>query len=130
MSHLQPSQRLLRLGDLQLRILRVLWEQGEATVARVSAGLGRGSRLAYTTIATMLRKMEARGLVRHRVEGRTFIYEASVREEQVGRTMTAHLLDRLFKGNLASMVSHLLSAREVSRDELAQLERLIQERKR
>jgi BlaI family transcriptional regulator, penicillinase repressor len=119
----------LRLGDLQLRILRILWHNGEATVAEVINALGRGTRLAYTTVATMLRKMEARGLVRHRVEGRSFIYKALVREEQVSRKLTDHLLDRLFQGSLAGMVSHLLSTHEVSVEELGELERLIAERK-
>ena len=121
--------RGLRLGDLQLRIMRIVWQRGEATVAEVMEGLGR-SQLAYSTVATMLRKMEARGLVRHRVEGRTFIYTALVAEEQVSRKMTDHLLERLFQGSLAGMVSHLLSTREVSEAELAELERMIAERKR
>ena len=124
------SGRGLRLGDLQLRIMRVVWKRGEASVADVLEALGRGSRLAYTTVATMLRKMEARGLVLHRVAGRTFIYRALVGEEQVSRKMTDHLLDRLFHGSLAGMVSHLLSTHEVSEDELLELERLIAERKR
>jgi predicted transcriptional regulator len=120
----------LRLGDLQLRIMRILWQRGQATVAEVLDGLGRGTQLAYTTVATMLRKMEARGLVRHRVDGRTFIYKALVGEEQVSRKMTDHLLERLFQGSLSGMVSHLLSTHEVSADELAELERLIAQRKR
>jgi predicted transcriptional regulator len=121
--------RGLRLGDLQLRIMRILWQRGEATVAEVMEDLGR-AQLAYTTVATMLRKMEARGLVRHRVEGRTFIYKPQVAEEQVSRKMTDHLLDRLFQGSLSGMISHLLSTREVTESELAELERLIAERKR
>jgi predicted transcriptional regulator len=110
--------------------MRIVWKQGEASVADVLEALGRSSRLAYTTVATMLRKMEARGLVQHRVAGRTFIYRALVGEEQVSRKMTDHLLDRLFHGSLAGMVSHLLSTHEVSQEELAELERLIAERKR
>jgi predicted transcriptional regulator len=110
--------------------MRIIWRRGEATVAEVIDELGRASRLAYTTIATMLRKMEGRGLVRHRVDGRTFIYKAQVGEEQVSRKMTDHLLDRLFQGSLSGMVSHLLSTHEVSAAELAELERLIAERKR
>ncbi len=120
----------LRLGDLQLRILRILWRHHEATVAEVMEQLGRASRLAYTTVATMLRKMEARGLVRHRVDGRTFIYRSLVGEEQVSRKLTDHLLERLFQGSLSGMVSHLLSTHEVTPDELAKLESLIEERKR
>jgi len=78
----------------------------------------------------MLRKMEERGLVGHRTESRTFVYRAAVAEERVGRKMAGHLLDHLFQGSLSTMVSHLLTSREVSADELAELERLIAERKR
>ena len=119
-----------RLGDLQLRIMQVLWEQGDATVASVHEALAGENDLAYTTIATMLRKMEARGLVRHRVDGRSFVYRAAVAAEAVSRGMAGHLLDKLFEGSLADMVHHLRSTREVSREELSKIERLIVERKK
>ncbi|MGD0536249.1 MAG: BlaI/MecI/CopY family transcriptional regulator [Verrucomicrobiota bacterium] len=122
--------KIHRLGDLQLRIMQALWARGEATVADVLAALGGRAPLAYTTIATMLRKMEARGLVGHRAEGRSFVYRAVVAEESVTRGMAEHVLDRLFEGSLAEMVSHLLTHREISRAELARLEKLIVERKR
>jgi len=115
---------LHRLGDLQLRILKVLWEREEATVADVHQQL-EGRDLAYTTVATMLRKMEDRELVSHRVEGRSFFYKAKVAAKTVTRGLSDHLLDRLFEGSLASMVSHLLSTREVSGEELDQLQKLI-----
>ena len=119
-----------RLGDLQLRIMKVLWASGEATVAEVHKALPDESDLAYTTVATMLRKMEARGLVKHHLEARSFVYRAAVAEEAVSRGMADHLLVRLFEGSLADMVRHLLSNREVSRAELSKLERLIAERKK
>jgi BlaI family transcriptional regulator, penicillinase repressor len=119
-----------RLGDLQLRIMKVLWASGEATVAEVHKGLGVESDLAYTTVATMLRKMEARRLLTHRLEERSFVYRAVVGEEEVSQGMADHLLDRLFEGSLADMVRHLLSSREVSRAELSKLEKLIAEQKR
>jgi len=122
-----PAQ--LRLGDLQLRILKVLWHQGEASVADVLAGLGTDAGLAYTTVATMLRKMEARGLVAHEPKGRQFVYRALVAHDQITQSLAGQLLDRLFAGSLSNMVSHLLTHREVSRDELARLEALISERK-
>jgi predicted transcriptional regulator len=124
-----PKPTLHRLGDLQLRILNALWRQGEATVAQVQDAIPGGGRLAYTTMATMLRKMDARGLVRHRLEGRTFVYRAAVSESQVGRGMAEHVLDRLFSGSVAALVSHLLTAREVSRDELDRIESLVAERR-
>lgn len=123
------AKRIQRLGDLQLRIMRVLWERGPAYVAEVQAALS-DDKLAYTTVATMLRKMEARGLVRHREDGRRFVYEAAVTESLVTRSMSDDLVDRLFGGSLTEAVSHLLEHREVSREELAQLEQLIREHKK
>ena len=122
------SKKTYRLGDLQLRIMRVLWNLGPASVAQVQDRL-EGDPLAYTTVATMLRKMEDRGLVRHREHQRRFIYEAAVTAEDVTRSMADDLVDRLFEGSLADAVSHLLETREVSPRELARLEQLIQERK-
>ena len=122
--------RTHRLGDLQLKIMKVLWEREEATVSDVHEALIGERDLAYTTVATMLRKMEARGLVKHRVEGRSFVYRAAVASDAVTRGMSDHLLDRLFEGSLADMVSHLLTTREVSREELSKIEKLIAERKK
>lgn len=119
-----------RLGDLQLKILKILWERGESNVAEVHEALEASDRLAYTTVATMLRKMEARGLVRHRTDDRRFLYSAAVTSEEVTRNMSHDMIERLFEGNLADMVSHLLQTREVSREELTELERLIARRKK
>lgn len=127
----------IRLGNLQLRILQALWDGGGGTVADVQMRLAEegaddepaGSGLAYTTVATMLRKMEDRGLVRHEAQGRKFVYHAVAKQRDVTRSMTHDILDRLFEGSLADMVSHLLTSREVSRHELARLEQLIAERK-
>lgn len=122
-------EQTYRLGDLQLRIMKVLWEAGPASVAQVQEQLG-GQPLAYTTVATMLRKMEDRGLVGHIEQDRKYLYQPAVTAEEVTRSMADDLVDRLFAGNLADAVSHLLETREVSREELSRLERLIQERKK
>jgi predicted transcriptional regulator len=123
-----PKRRGVRLGELQLRIMRVLWKLDAATVSEVQDRLGR-PRLAYTTVATMLRKMEARGLIDHWEEGRKFRYRAVVSEDEVTRSMAGDLVDRLFAGSLTDAVSHLLENHEISREELDRLEQLIQQRK-
>lgn len=128
-----PSKRtnqVHRLGDLQLRIMNCLWEKGEASVNEVVKVLNVESQFAYTTIATMLRKLEARGLVAHREEGRAFIYRALARQSEVSQSLADHLVQRLFSGNWLEAVSQLISTREISRAELKQLEKLIAERKK
>lgn len=122
--------RVYRLGDLQLRIMKILWRLDEASVSAVHQELSAETQLAYTTVATMLRKMETRGLVMHQKHGRRFVYSAAVPAEAVTRSMANDVIDRLFEGNLADMVSHLLSTREISPAELRELEKLIAARKK
>lgn len=119
-----------RLGDLQLRIMQVLWTKGSCTVQEVQDELNADADFAYTTIATMLRKMEDRGLVKHEAVGRRFIYQAAIEEHEITNSMANDMLERLFEGSLADMVHHLLNTRDVSADELAQLEKLISQRKK
>jgi predicted transcriptional regulator len=124
-----PGKIPYRLGDLQLRIMQVLWEGSPLTVTEVQQRL-KGEPLAYTTIATMLRKMEQRGLVSHREEGRRFVYQSEVSADLVNRSMASDLVDRLFSGSLAETMSHLLETREVSRRELKQLQELLEKHQR
>jgi BlaI family transcriptional regulator, penicillinase repressor len=124
----RKNQTNYRLGDLQLRIMRILWDLGSASVAQVHEALG--GELAYTTVATMLHKMEDRGLVGHKEQDRRFIYRAAVPGDEVVRSMADNLVDRLFEGSLSDAIHHLLETREISREELTRLESLIQERKK
>jgi predicted transcriptional regulator len=124
------KSKVYRLGDLQLRIMQILWQRAEAAVAEVHQTLAAEGDWAYTTIATMLRKMEARGLVRHRLHERKFLYRPAIKAEEVTRKISAHFIDRLFEGSLADMIAHLLTTRQISREELTRLEALIAERKK
>ena len=119
-----------KLGDLQLAILRVLWEKREATVVDVLEALSDERDRALTTIATMLNKMEKRKLVAHRSEGRQFVYRALVSESQVQRSMIAELTSRLFGGDTTALVSHLLQEHEIDASEVERLRGLIAEQGR
>ncbi len=114
-----------RLGDLQFAIMKILWERGQGTVNHVHQALLTERGLAPTTIATMLKKMEEKGVVTHDVAGRQFIYRPVVQEEDVTRTMVGELVDRLYGGDALAMVSHLLTERDFDESELAQLKDMI-----
>lgn len=117
------------LGDLQLAILRTLWDRGEAAVAEVHETLAdRG--LALTTIATMLRKMEEKGLVAHRENGRQFLYRAKDDPNLVQKNLVGDLVARLFDGDPLALVSHLLRAGEIELSELDELRRKVAEAER
>jgi BlaI family penicillinase repressor len=118
------------LGDLQLAIMRVLWARGEATVAEVQEALEDERGLALTTIATMLMKMEKKGVVDHRTDGRKFVYRPTVTEKQVRRSMVSDLTSQLFRGDVTALVNHLLSEHAIEQEELAQLRAMISARER
>lgn len=120
----EPSHRL---GDLQLAIMRVLWHRGEAAVTDVHEDIAERG-LAPTTVATMLVKMEKKGVVSHRADGRKFIYRPRISEQQVRRSMVDELTSQLFRGDVTALVSHLLSEHAVEPRELAHLQTLIAER--
>lgn len=119
-----------RLGDLQLAIMRVLWECGEASASHVHRTLHPSRGLALTTIATMLRKMEHKGVVDHRREGRQFLYRPLVREDEVRGSMVGDLVERLFAGDPLELVNHLLSEGDIELPELDELKRNLERRKR
>ena len=113
------------LGELQLAIMRILWGRREATASEVHLALLEERGLAPTTIATMLQKMEKKGVVMHRTEGRRFIYRPPVSEAQVRRSMVDELTDRLFAGDSSALVTHLLEEHPVSAEDLDEIRRAI-----
>jgi predicted transcriptional regulator len=113
------------LTELQITILRLLWERGEATVAEVWEELHRTRGLAQTTVATLLSRLERRGVVARRVESRQYIYRALVTESEVQQSMVSELTERLFAGDVTALVNHLLSSQEVAPGDLARLRAMI-----
>ena len=110
-----------RLGHLQIEIMRILWDRGEASAVEVHQTLPGQRDLALNTIKTMLRKMDDRGIVSHREQGRQFIYQAEIAESDVRRGMVGDLLDRLFGGDSLALVNHLIEEGQVDSDELREL---------
>ena len=118
------------LSELQLSLMRVLWQRGEASTAEVAEAL-RGERdLAHTTVATLLTRLEKRGLLVSRREGRALLYTPRVSEAEVQRSMVGSLVDSLFAGRASALVSHLLDARGVDARELAELQALLNQQRK
>ena len=118
------------LTDLQLAIVRILWERGECTVLEVQEALAPERKLAQTTVATILTRLEKRRIVRHQANGRLFVYKALVTEPQVRRSMVSDLTDLLFDGSPAALITHLLSEKEFDSNDLDEVKRLIADAER
>jgi len=120
----------LELSELQLAVMRVLWQKTQATVAEVQEALEAERGLALTTVATVLTRLEKARLVSHRLSGRHYVYRPLVSEEEVRRSMVSALAERLFEGDVAALVSHLVSAREIRPGDLARVKQLIEAKER
>jgi predicted transcriptional regulator len=105
----------------ELDVLKALWELGSGSVREVHEKMCPGGELAFNTVQTLLRIMEEKGLIRHRAEGRTFIYEPIHSRDRV----TARFLHRVFDGALDQVVLSLLEAKDPTEQELRDLERMI-----
>ena len=98
-----------QLTELQLAILRVIWDKGEATVQDIWEAMHSDRGLAQTTVATMLSRLERRGVVTRRAESRQYRYRAAVTEQEVQHSMVGELTERLFDGDITALMQHLLS---------------------
>jgi len=114
-----------QLTDLQLAILRVIWDKGEATVQDIWEALHKDRGLAQTTVATMLSRLERRGVVTRRAQARQYHYRAAVTEEEVQHSMVGELTERLFDGDVTALVQHLLAGQDVSPGDLAKIRAMI-----
>lgn len=115
----------MKLGGRQLAIMNVLWERGEATVADVQAALDVERALAYSTVATVLSRMEKKGLVTHRVEDRVYFYQPAVTRDGAGQSMIGDVISRIFGGSPAELVNHLLESESIDSTELQRIKELV-----
>jgi len=115
-----PTQR-------ELEILKILWCRGEASVREVYEEMSRSTPIVQNTVQAFLRTMEEKGQVRHRLQGRTFIYAPVPRHDETRKHMVSRLLQRVFDGAIDQLVQSALSLRQPTERELEQLEQLIQQ---
>ena len=121
MTDFNPTER-------ELQVLKVLWEHGEATVREVWKVLSTAdSELAYTTILSLMQVMEQKGLVKHRAEGKAYVYSPLVAQQSVFRKLASGFLQRVFDGAVDEYLVHALAAQRPSDAELDRMEQMIAE---
>jgi predicted transcriptional regulator len=116
-----------RPTDAELEILNVLWAQGACTVRQVHEDLSRSRDMGYTTILKLMQIMLEKGLVSRDDSQRSHIYRARQKEQTTQRQLLTDLLSRAFGGSTEKLVLQALSAKKASRDELAEIRRMLNE---
>lgn len=119
-----------QLGRVQFRIMQILWDRGRASAREVTDVLNESEPTAHSTVQTLLRQLEAKGAIGHEAEGRTFVFFPKLKEDKVKRTATRDLLERAFGGSAGGLVAHLLKNEKLSRTELDELQRMIEEKRK
>ena len=112
------SKLLDNLGELQRAVIEVVWELGEASVHQVREKLALKKKLAYTTVLTAMQKLEKTGWLRHRNEGKTYVYIPTRTREEAGANSVRKFMERMFNGNTLLMFQHFIRQNRLSDQEL------------
>ena len=118
----------INLSDREAELMDVLWEHGPSTVTEAREKLA--DNLAYTTVLTMLRNLEAKGYVRHETEGRAHRYVPLIAREAARRSALQHLASKLFKGSPALLLAHMVSDGKLTDAEVRRIRKLLAEHRR
>ncbi|NJK91759.1 MAG: BlaI/MecI/CopY family transcriptional regulator [Blastochloris sp.] len=118
------------LGRVQMRIMRVLWEKKQATAREITEELSCEKHIAHSTVQTLLRKLEEKGAVGHEIQGRTFTFKPKVDQGLVTQGVIQDFISRIFHGDAAELAMHLVKHERLSKEELAQIRTLINEREK
>ena len=120
-----PRRQSPSLTDGELRLMRVLWRRGRATVGEVWQVLRGPRKPAYNSVQTLLRILESKGYVRHEKEGRAFVYVPVVAQREATQEAVRHMIGQFFDGKAGLLALDLLEDGDLEADELARLEELI-----
>jgi predicted transcriptional regulator len=120
----------IRLGRLELQIMNAVWDHGKATVHDVKEAIGTGRTPAYTTILTMMRKLEAKGYLEHEKDERTYVYRSTITRRDVRHSLLRDLLERVFDGSPTALVNSLVEQNRVTDKELHEIQKFIGGRRR
>jgi BlaI family transcriptional regulator, penicillinase repressor len=117
---------MTQFGERELDVMAVLWKRGASTVAEVRDVLD--VRLAYTTVLTILRNLEAKGFVRHEQEGRAHRYAPLVAQNEATASALGRMIDKMFGGSPEQLLTHLVSGGALNEAELRRLHELLSRR--
>jgi len=112
------------MSPAETEVLRLVWDSKEATVQQVYDALPVNRKVTYVTIATLLRRLEEKGYLKHRVRGKAFVYTPSAKKEEVIKRTIGEFVQRLFGGNPVPLMQHLALHSEISDEEIEKLKDL------
>ena len=113
------------LSKGELNVARILWTVGPATVRAVFEACSDNEPMDFSTVQTYLRRLEAKGHATSKLDGRVRVYAARTKPKTVIRQTVNDLVGRLFAGETMPLVRHLIEERDISEEDLAELQKLV-----
>jgi predicted transcriptional regulator len=120
-----PPRKSNTLTEAELRLMKLLWARGESAVSDLVGAIPDGEALAYTSVLTTVRILEQKGYVKHRQEGRAFLYSPCVAEREASRSEIRHTMQRFFGNSRERLLLSVLGDDEIDPEELSRLKALI-----
>jgi BlaI family transcriptional regulator, penicillinase repressor len=114
-----------RLGALQKAVIGIVWSLGECTVHQVIEQMPRRKKPAYTTILTVMQKLEKSGWLTHRQDGRSYIYKPTRSREELGSRSIRQTIRQLFQGDVRTFMQHLIEGEHLTDKELLEMREMI-----
>lgn len=124
------KKSLDNLGRLQREVMEIVWDLDEASVHQVREQLARTKKLAYTTVLTAMQKLERAGWLRHRTEGKSYIYYPTRSREQAGATSLLKFVRHVFDGDAVVVFQHLIREGKLKDNELVKLRKMIDKKRK
>jgi predicted transcriptional regulator len=119
------QQRLRAMSPAETEILRLVWQLEEATVQGICEALPARRKIAYKTVQTLLRRLEEKGYLAHRLDGKAHVFFPAVRREQVVKRTVLDFVDRLFGGDPRPLMHFLAEDGQIDAADIEELRRLI-----
>ncbi len=113
------------LTDTELELMNILWSLGEGNVHQVIEKLPKGRELAYTSVSTIMRILEEKGVLKTRKEGRGHVYIPAMKKSDYESRSLNHMVENVFAGTPSALVKQLLSSVDISADELKEIKALL-----
>jgi BlaI family transcriptional regulator, penicillinase repressor len=118
------------LTEQELEIMKIVWDRKQATVRDVYECILEGRKVAYTTVMTMMKILEQKGHLKKNIADKAHIYTPTRPKNQVIKGMVLDFVDRVFNGSAEPLVVHLVEERHLKEDEIAEIERMLRDRRK
>ena len=113
------------LSKAEMEVVRIVWNLGEATVRQAFDAFPPQRKIDFTTVQTYLRRLETKGYLRAKRDGRTMVYRPRVRPDDVIRDTVGDLVNRLFDGQTVPLLHHLIRDRSIRKEDIEELQEMI-----